>query len=135
MNDTLPHLPYELWEQILDLLDTQGLLSFQKVCTDWREIVVSYVMDGRLKSRALSPFHLPANEWWEVVMNITPERKSYCPMSSGFIWSTLGAAGATEVTVSGGLKVQFKATEGREYPWRTSQTEGQLPYFLLWPLL
>ena len=76
---------------------------------------------------------MEANEWWEVVMNITPERKSYCPMSSGFIWSTLGAAGAAEANVRG-VKVQFKATEGREYPWRTSESDGQIPYLLLWPL-
>ena len=50
----LPHLPYEVWEMILDLLDkTEDLLAFQRVCTDWREVLLSYVMDGRLKSRAL----------------------------------------------------------------------------------
>ena len=49
----LPHLPYEIWEQILDLLDTPALLAFQKVCSAWRHTLLSYVMDGRLKSRAL----------------------------------------------------------------------------------
>ena len=39
---------------ILDLLDkTEDLLAFQRVCNEWREVLLSYVMDGRLKSRAL----------------------------------------------------------------------------------
>jgi len=50
----LPHLPYEVWEMILDLLDkTEDLLAFQRVCNEWKEVLLSYVMDGRLKSRAL----------------------------------------------------------------------------------
>ena len=50
----LPHLPYEVWEMILDLLDkTEDLLAFQRVCNEWKEVQFSYVMDGRLKSRAL----------------------------------------------------------------------------------
>jgi len=51
----LPHLPYEVWEMILDLLDkTEDLLAFQRVCNEWKEVLLSYVMDGRLKSRALA---------------------------------------------------------------------------------
>ena len=39
---------------ILDLLDkTEDLLAFQRVCNEWKEVLLSYVMDGRLKSRAL----------------------------------------------------------------------------------
>lgn len=46
-------LPYEVWEQILDLLATPDLLGFQLVCQEWRDVVNSYAMNGRLKSRAL----------------------------------------------------------------------------------
>ena len=85
------------------------------------------------------PFHLEANEWWEMVMNVTPDRSSggskYNPMSSGVIWSRVGVAGLAQARIEAiGVNVDFKATEGREYPWRTSQSEGQLPFLLLWPL-
>ena len=49
----LPSIPTEIWEYILDLLDRDGLLSFQQVCNTWYEISMKYVMSGRLKNRAL----------------------------------------------------------------------------------
>ena len=52
-SDLWSSLPYELWEQILDRLDQAGLLSVQAACQRWKETVISYVMSGRLKSRAL----------------------------------------------------------------------------------
>lgn len=33
-------LPAEVWEQILDLVDTVGLQSAQEACRDWREAVL-----------------------------------------------------------------------------------------------
>lgn len=46
-------LPAEIWEKILDLLDTSSLLNCQHTCQEWRSIVLSYVLSGRLKNRAL----------------------------------------------------------------------------------
>ena len=46
-------LPAEIWEKILDLLDTNSLLSFQHTCHQWRNIILEYVMRGRLRNRAL----------------------------------------------------------------------------------
>ena len=48
-----PNLPTEIWEKILDLLDTSSLLNFQKVCREWRSVVLGYIMNGRLGNRAL----------------------------------------------------------------------------------
>ena len=50
---SLPYLPIELWECILDMLDTPGLLGFQQACQEWHDILINYVMSGRLKNRAL----------------------------------------------------------------------------------
>ena len=52
----MPHLPYiptEVWENILDLLDSSSLLNFQNVCQEWYNIMIQYVMSGRLKNRAM----------------------------------------------------------------------------------
>jgi hypothetical protein len=46
-------LPVEIWELIFDLLDTRGLQNVQKVCTQWRNLVLGYIMNGRLGNRAL----------------------------------------------------------------------------------
>jgi len=46
-------LPAEIWEKILDLLDTRALLNCQHTCHEWRSMVLSYVLSGRLKNRAL----------------------------------------------------------------------------------
>ena len=53
MTPHLPHIPIEIWENILDILDTSSLLNFQQVCRDWYDILIQYVMSGRLKNRAL----------------------------------------------------------------------------------
>ena len=50
---TLPYLPMEIWEDILDLFDRSSLLNFQNVCRNWYDVLIQYVMNGRLKSRAL----------------------------------------------------------------------------------
>ena len=46
-------LPIEVWELILDLLDTKSLLNFQHSCHAWRNIILNYVMRGRIRDRAL----------------------------------------------------------------------------------
>ena len=53
MTPHLPHIPIEIWENILDILDTSSLLNFQQVCRDWYDILIQYVMSGRLENRAL----------------------------------------------------------------------------------
>ena len=45
--------PPELWEKILDHLDTNSLLNFQHTCQSWRSTILDYIMRGRLKNRAL----------------------------------------------------------------------------------
>jgi hypothetical protein len=45
-------LAYEIWEKILDDVDTVGLESAQRTCTEWRGIVLAYAASGRLKNRA-----------------------------------------------------------------------------------
>ena len=45
-------LPTEIWEIILDCLSSQGLLNFQHTCHAWREIVLNYIINGRLKNRS-----------------------------------------------------------------------------------
>ena len=46
-------VPIEIWDIILDFLDTKSLLNFQHTCHTWRNIILDYVMRGRLRSRAL----------------------------------------------------------------------------------
>ena len=46
-------LPQEIWEKILDLLDTDSLLNLQASCRCFASAVVSYACRGRLKERAL----------------------------------------------------------------------------------
>ncbi len=46
-------LPQEIWEGILDLLDTDSLLNLQASCRYFASAVVSYARGGRLKERAL----------------------------------------------------------------------------------
>lgn len=48
----LPRLPLEVWERILDLVDAEGLEALQNSCTEFRDVVVAYVMSGRLGRRA-----------------------------------------------------------------------------------
>ena len=49
----IPKLPFEIWETILDLLARQDLLSFQNVCQEWHDVVIQYVLNGRLMNRAV----------------------------------------------------------------------------------
>ena len=47
-------IPAEIWEHILDLIDdTNDLLNFQQVCRHWYDVLIQYVLNGRLKNRAL----------------------------------------------------------------------------------
>ena len=45
-------LPSEIWERILDDVDSRGLESAQEACVAWRNIVISYTLNGRLLNRA-----------------------------------------------------------------------------------
>ena len=51
-------LPLELWEKILDLVDSQGLFGLQESCRTLKDIVLSYILNGRLKHRALVSYIL-----------------------------------------------------------------------------
>ena len=46
-------LPIEIWELILDLLDTKSLLNCQDTCHTYRNIIIDYVIRGRIRDRAL----------------------------------------------------------------------------------
>jgi len=47
------YLPFEMWENIFDHFDRETLDNFQQVCQHWKDLVISYVMNGRLANRAL----------------------------------------------------------------------------------
>ena len=49
----IARIPFEIWETILDTLDRQDLLNFQNVCQEWYDVLIRYVMSGRLKNRAV----------------------------------------------------------------------------------
>ena len=69
-------------------------------------------------------------------MNIS-RMKRYDPLNAGTVWSCQGVeAESTSNTAFDklGVKLDFIETPNREFPWRTSATDGQLPYFLFWPL-
>ena len=55
-------LPAEIWEEILDLLDTNSLLNFQHTCHTWRNIILEYIMRGRLRNHALVKHRLTLKE-------------------------------------------------------------------------
>ena len=45
-------LPNEIWERILDDVDSRGLESAQETCVAWKNIVIAYALNGRLLNRA-----------------------------------------------------------------------------------
>ena len=45
-------LPNEIWERILDDVDSRGLESAQETCVAWKNIVIAYTLNGRLLNRA-----------------------------------------------------------------------------------
>lgn len=78
--------------------------------------------------------------WWEIIMNASRTKK-YDPLNNGTLWSYRGI----EIDDSSfnpknidiyrlGVSLDFKETPNREYPWRTSLKDGQIPYILIWPL-
>jgi hypothetical protein len=83
------------------------------------------------------PFYIRPNTWWEVVMNVS-RVKIYDPLNGGTLWSCRGVEGVSTCNHDfdrlGGVKIDFCETQNREFPWRTSLQDGQLPYFLFWPL-
>ena len=50
--DMWAQLPNEIWERILDDVDSRGLESAQEACVAWRNIVIAYTLNGRLLNRA-----------------------------------------------------------------------------------
>ena len=83
-----------------------------------------------------NPFHVESNTWWEVVMNVSRVHK-YDPLNAGTVWSCRGVEGVSTCNHDldrAGIKIDITETPNREFPWRTSAREGQLPYFLIWPL-
>lgn len=48
-----PRFPVEIWEKIFDLLDSKSLQNVQKTCQEWRDLVLGYIMSGRLGNRAM----------------------------------------------------------------------------------
>ena len=48
--------------------------------------------------------------------------------------SVCGQDGKSKVVLDQDLTIEFRATDNRDVHWRTDVSEGQLPYFLLWPL-
>ena len=48
--------------------------------------------------------------------------------------SISGQDGERRIVVDDDLTIDFKMTEDRDVHWRSNITEGQLPYFLIWPL-
>jgi hypothetical protein len=74
-----PIFPSEIWEKILDLLDTASLLNFQKVCQFWRSIVLGYIMNGRLGNRALVKHgQTPTDRCWILLDNSRRELVGFC---------------------------------------------------------
>ena len=69
-------------------------------------------------------------------MNVTRVKK-YDPINAGTVWSCRGVQSVANCNYQLdrlGIKIDFRETPDREFPWRTSIRDGQLPYFLLWPL-
>ena len=48
--------------------------------------------------------------------------------------SLSGEGGKSLIEMDEDLSIEFQATSDRESFWRTDLAEGQLPYFLVWPL-
>ena len=67
--------------------------------------------------------------------------KKYDPLNSGTLWSYRGVELDGSLLTSKnidfhhlGISLDFRETPNREYPWKTSFKEGQIPYVLFWPL-
>ena len=63
--------------------------------------------------------------------------KIYDPLNAGTLWSCKGVEGVRTCNHDLdrlGVKIDFTETPNREFPWRSNVSEGQLPYFLFWPL-
>ena len=64
-------------------------------------------------------------------------KKKYDPINLGTVWSCRGVQGVQTCNHDLdrlGIKIEFRETPEREFPWRTSKHDGQLPYFLVWPI-
>ena len=64
-------------------------------------------------------------------------KNKYDPINSGTVWSCNGVQGkhiCNDSLDKLGIKIEFRETAGRKFPWRTSVHDGQLPYFLVWPI-
>ena len=76
-------------------------------------------------------FRLEAEQWWELMMNISPVKRGYDPVSGGCVWASRGGRGKSEVTCHG-VTFSFRPTvrEG----WRSEVEEGQFPLIYFWKL-
>ena len=78
------------------------------------------------------PFVIMAGEWWEVALNVSSIKKKYGTGPSG-LWSPSGSDGASSVG-SNSVQLEFRGTDRDSPHWRSSVTEGQMPYLLFWKL-
>jgi hypothetical protein len=47
--------------------------------------------------RLVGRFLMEAGQWWEIMLNIRPQRGGYDPMGGGTVWSQGGIGGQPEV--------------------------------------
>ena len=76
-------------------------------------------------------FRLEAEQWWELMLNISPVKTGYDPVSGGCVWAARGGAGRTEVSCHG---VTFSFRPTVRDGWRSEVEEGQFPVFYFWRL-
>lgn len=74
-------------------------------------------------------FHLEADQWWEIILNISPQRRGFDSLSGGTIWSATGSGGRDEIVVHG---VTFSFRRTVRDGWRSDVETGQIPYFYFW---
>ena len=73
-------------------------------------------------------------------MNVSRAKK-YDPLNCGTLWSYRGleidnaTSNLKNIDFHNlGLTLNFAETPNRDYPWRTSFKDGQIPYLLIWPI-
>ena len=70
------------------------------------------------------------------MLNVSKVPK-YDPLNGGTLWTHCGVECGPNYNDNLnqlGIEIEFSETANREFPWRTSVKDGQLPYFLIWPL-
>jgi len=95
---------------------------------------------GKKGTKKPFKFLLEAGQWWEIVLNVIPEKNKKMGITGSewfgsggsggcTAWSTCGRGSGEEIKVHG-VTFEFKQTvrEG----WRSDVKEGQIPYFYFW---